>query len=93
MDEVKGFLGGDFNYTNLKGATGIFIRVPNVMEGPLVYPAGFVYLYSILYYITDFGVNILRAQEIFYLLYIVFIATVFFVYYRAGNVRCNTRYN
>lgn len=75
MDEVKGFLGGDFNYTNLKGATG-----------PLVYPAGFVYLYSILYYITDFGVNILRAQEIFYLLYIVFIATVFFVYYRAGNI-------
>ena len=42
MEEVAGFLGGDWDYANLKGQTG-----------PLVYPAGFVYIYSALYYITD----------------------------------------
>ncbi len=47
MDEVKGFLGGDLNYINLKGDTG-----------PLVYPAGFVYIFSLLYYATGNGVNI-----------------------------------
>ena len=37
MDEVGGFLRGERDYTKLKGDTG-----------PLVYPAGFVYLYAIL---------------------------------------------
>lgn len=54
MQEVEGFLGGDMNYANLRGDTG-----------PLVYPAGFVYLYSCLYYITSKGTNILLAQYIF----------------------------
>jgi len=42
MQEVAGFLSGDWDYANLRGDTG-----------PLVYPAGFVYIYSALYYITD----------------------------------------
>ena len=37
MDEVGGFLRGERDYTKLEGDTG-----------PLVYPAGFVYLYAIL---------------------------------------------
>ena len=37
MDEVGGFLRGERDYTKLKGDTG-----------PLVYPAGFVYLYAFL---------------------------------------------
>ena len=37
MEEVGGFLAGERDYKNLKGGTG-----------PLVYPAGFVYLYSFL---------------------------------------------
>jgi len=60
MQEVKGFLDGERNYLNLKGDTG-----------PLVYPAGFVYIYSALYYLTNEGTDILRAQYIFYVLYIV----------------------
>lgn len=36
MQEVKGFLNGERDYYNLRGDTG-----------PLVYPAGFVYIYSV----------------------------------------------
>ncbi|CAM9902486.1 unnamed protein product, partial [Hapterophycus canaliculatus] len=36
MQEVEGFLSGERNYLNLRGDTG-----------PLVYPAGFVYAYSV----------------------------------------------
>lgn len=36
MQEVKGFLDGERNYFNLRGDTG-----------PLVYPAGFLYLYTV----------------------------------------------
>ena len=46
-------------YSDLKGDTG-----------PLVYPAGFVYLFSGLYYLTDHGKDIDHAQFIFALLYI-----------------------
>jgi alpha-1,3-mannosyltransferase len=38
MEEVEGVVNGTYDYTMLKGQTG-----------PLVYPAGFVYLYYILY--------------------------------------------
>lgn len=41
MQEVAGFLDGERNYYNLKGDTG-----------PLVYPAGFVYIFSGLRYLT-----------------------------------------
>ncbi|KAI7901078.1 glycosyltransferase family 58 protein [Cokeromyces recurvatus] len=54
MQEVEGFLNGERNYINLKGDTG-----------PLVYPAGFVYVYSLLYYVTNKGQKIRLAQYIF----------------------------
>lgn len=38
MEEVKGVIDGEYNYANLRGQTG-----------PLVYPAGFVYIYTALY--------------------------------------------
>ena len=59
MQEVAGFLGGERDYTKLKGDTG-----------PLVYPAGFVYLYSAFYYITDHGKNIFLAQCMFIFVYL-----------------------
>lgn len=45
--------------------------------GPLVYPAGFVYVYSVLYYATSYGQNIRLAQYIFL---IVYIAQLFFTF-------------
>jgi hypothetical protein len=44
MQEVEGFLQGERDYMKLQGDTG-----------PLVYPAGFVYIFSAFYYITDHG--------------------------------------
>eukprot|EP00744_Colponema_vietnamica_P002509 GILI01003917.1.p1 GENE.GILI01003917.1~~GILI01003917.1.p1 ORF type:complete len:440 (+),score=60.23 GILI01003917.1:74-1393(+) len=69
MQEVEGFLGGDFVYTNLKGDTG-----------PLVYPAGFVYFYSGLYYITDRGTNLVLAQWIFAGFYLFVVAIMLRMY-------------
>ncbi|XP_017771575.1 PREDICTED: lethal(2)neighbour of tid protein [Nicrophorus vespilloides] len=59
MQEVEGFLNGTLDYAELKGDTG-----------PCVYPAGFLYLYSILYYLTSQGTNIRLAQYIFMGLYL-----------------------
>jgi alpha-1,3-mannosyltransferase len=47
MQEVSGFLGGERDYTKLRGDTG-----------PLVYPGGFVWAFSALYHITDQGQDI-----------------------------------
>ncbi|KAF7287647.1 hypothetical protein GWI33_005995 [Rhynchophorus ferrugineus] len=59
MQEVEGFLNGTWDYQYLKGDTG-----------PLVYPAGFVYLYTAFYYVTNQGRNIYMAQYIFLVLYL-----------------------
>ncbi|TRY70011.1 hypothetical protein TCAL_06124 [Tigriopus californicus] len=66
MQEVEGVVNGTYNYAELKGDTG-----------PLVYPAGFVWLYMGLYYATDLGLNVQRAQYIFAALYVVTLALVF----------------
>ncbi|KAK3007869.1 hypothetical protein RJ639_014598 [Escallonia herrerae] len=64
---VSGFLGGERDYTNLKGDTG-----------PLVYPAGFLYIYSAVQYVT--GGQVYPAQILFGVLYIVNLGVVLFVY-------------
>ncbi|XP_030755867.1 lethal(2)neighbour of tid protein [Sitophilus oryzae] len=60
MQEVEGFLNGTWDYQYLKGETG-----------PLVYPAGFVYLYTAFYYVTNQGSNVYLAQYIFLVLYLI----------------------
>lgn len=50
MQEVEGFLNGERNYFNIKGDTG-----------PLVYPAGFLYIFTALRWLTDDGANILKG--------------------------------
>jgi len=69
MQEVSGFLKGELDYLNLKGDTG-----------PLVYPAGFVYIFSLLYKITNNGENIRLAQYIFMGLYIATLVIILNIY-------------
>jgi len=75
MQEVEGVVNGTFDYSELKGDTG-----------PLVYPAGFVYVYLILYYVTQFGKNIRLGQLIFVGIYLTLISAVFYIYYRVNKV-------
>jgi alpha-1,3-mannosyltransferase len=75
MQEVEGWLGGDLDYKNLRGDTG-----------PLVYPAGFVYLYSFLRFLTNGGrglANIKIAQYIFAAVYVCNVAVVSEIYKNA----------
>lgn len=53
IQEVSGFLGGERDYLNLKGDTG-----------PLVYPAGFVYIFSVFRWLTDGGENLFKGNDI-----------------------------
>ncbi|XP_061878753.1 dol-P-Man:Man(5)GlcNAc(2)-PP-Dol alpha-1,3-mannosyltransferase [Entelurus aequoreus] len=75
MDEVEGVINGTYDYTQLKGDTG-----------PLVYPAGFVYIFTALYYITSSGANIRLGQYIFAVFYLITLLLVFRVYCRTKKV-------
>ncbi|KAB5535659.1 hypothetical protein PHYPO_G00120460 [Pangasianodon hypophthalmus] len=75
MDEVEGVINGTYDYTQLKGDTG-----------PLVYPAGFVYIFTALYYITDQGLNIRLAQYLFASFYLITLLLVFRIYNRTKKV-------
>ncbi|XP_059437826.1 dol-P-Man:Man(5)GlcNAc(2)-PP-Dol alpha-1,3-mannosyltransferase isoform X2 [Corylus avellana] len=67
MSQVTGFIGGERDYSKLKGDTG-----------PLVYPAGFLYIYSAIQYVT--GGEIFPAQILFGLLYIINLGIILFIY-------------
>ena len=75
MQEVKGYLDGERDYQELRGDTG-----------PLVYPAGFVYVYSFLYYITNNGTNIRLAQYLFEVLYLATQWIVFAIYSKSKKL-------
>lgn len=72
MEHVELYLNGQLDYVQLKGGTG-----------PLVYPAGHVYVYSWLYRITNEGRDIWTAQCVFTGVYLVTAAVVFTVYIKA----------
>ncbi|XP_043926567.1 dol-P-Man:Man(5)GlcNAc(2)-PP-Dol alpha-1,3-mannosyltransferase isoform X2 [Protopterus annectens] len=75
MDEVEGVVNGTFDYMELKGDTG-----------PLVYPAGFVYIFMVLYFITGYGANVQLAQYIFAAIYLITLLLVFRIYDRTQKV-------
>ncbi|KAM9005320.1 dol-P-Man:Man(5)GlcNAc(2)-PP-Dol alpha-1,3-mannosyltransferase isoform X1 [Sarcophilus harrisii] len=75
MAEVEGVINGTYDYTQLRGDTG-----------PLVYPAGFVYIFMGLYYATSRGTNIRLAQHIFLGLYLATLLLVFRIYSRTRRV-------
>lgn len=75
MQEVEGVNNGTFDYLQLKGDTG-----------PLVYPAGFVYIYLALYYITRHGENIRLGQCLFAVFYLLTLLAVFRIYHRSRKI-------
>lgn len=54
--------------------------------GPLVYPAGFIYIYMAFYYVTSRGVNIRLAQYIFIGIYLLQMFLVLKIYTRSRKV-------
>ncbi|CAH0600328.1 unnamed protein product [Chrysodeixis includens] len=75
MQECEGFLNGTLDYSQLRGDTG-----------PLVYPAGFVYIYSLFYYVTGQGENIRLAQYIFIGIYLLQLCLVLRIYIKTKKV-------
>nr|CCC93794.1 putative alpha-1,3-mannosyltransferase [Trypanosoma congolense IL3000] len=73
MQEVKGFLDGELDYMKLKGDTG-----------PLVYPSGFVWSYSALYFITKGGVDVEMAQWLYMGMYLMVLTSVAYLYRSSG---------
>lgn len=70
MEEVSGVLKErKFDYMELRGGTG-----------PLVYPAGFVYIYSVLYSLTDGGSDLELAKSIFAFLQLLLLIFVLGIY-------------
>ena len=54
MQQVEAFINGQRDYLKIKGDSG-----------PLVYPAGHLYLFTALYYLVDYGSSISTAQYYF----------------------------
>ena len=69
MQEVSMWQDGELDYTKIYGGTG-----------PLVYPAGFLYMYAFFKWLTGGGINVLLGQYLFCGLYILNEAVVLSVY-------------
>ncbi|RHZ06173.1 hypothetical protein DYB37_007728 [Aphanomyces astaci] len=72
MQQVTQFKNGERDYLNIRGDTG-----------PLVYPAGHVYIYSILHWVTNNGQDIRLAQYVFLGFYLITISAIFAIFYRS----------
>ncbi|KAI8089017.1 Lethal(2)neighbour of tid protein [Halteromyces radiatus] len=75
MQQVTTFLNGERDYTKIRGDTG-----------PLVYPAGFLYIYSFFYYLTQQGTRIRVAQYLFAAIYLVTQYIVFSIYAKSKKI-------
>jgi alpha-1,3-mannosyltransferase len=92
MQQISIYLGGERDYGLLKGDTGPIVCVlsPSLSkvdaDSRHRYPAGFVYVYSVLYWMTDKGRDIRIAQYAFAELYVITLAMVFAIYHRCATV-------
>lgn len=73
MQQISLYVSGERNYPSIKGPTG-----------PLVYPAAHVYIYTLLYHVTDEGRDILLGQIIFAALYLITLVIVIACYRQIG---------
>lgn len=72
MAQVAQYHSGERDYAMIKGDTG-----------PLVYPAGHVYIYSALYELTQQGRDIITAQAVFAGVYLLTLGIVGMCYREA----------
>ncbi len=78
MQQVEQYVHGERDYAKIKGDTG-----------PLVYPAAHVYIYRILFALTDEGRDIRLAQVVFAILYLFSLAMAMLCYRQAKvDERC-----
>ncbi|KAK7693659.1 hypothetical protein QCA50_003228 [Cerrena zonata] len=75
MYQVELYIKGERDYAAIEGPTG-----------PLVYPAGHVYVHHLLYTLTQGGLRVALAQQIYGLLYIVSLALTCLLYSQAGGI-------
>ncbi|KAF5369448.1 hypothetical protein D9758_002671 [Tetrapyrgos nigripes] len=75
MIQVELYRKGERNYSNITGPTG-----------PLVYPAGHVYIHNMLYEITNSGTNVQLAQHLYALLYLVSVTLTCAIYGKSRSV-------
>ncbi|KAJ6102564.1 hypothetical protein N7486_004991 [Penicillium sp. IBT 16267x] len=73
MQQVSLYISGERDYPSIKGSTG-----------PLVYPAAHVYVYTLLYHLTDEGRDIITGQVLFAGLYLSTLVLVFGCYRKTG---------
>lgn len=73
MIHIDLYLKGERDYSKITGPTG-----------PLVYPAGHVYIHNILHYLTDSGNDVAAAQQIYAGLYVLSLLLTCAVYRNAG---------
>jgi alpha-1,3-mannosyltransferase len=73
MQQISLYISGERDYTLIKGSTG-----------PLVYPAAHVYIYEILYHLTDEGRDIFLGQILFAILYLATLTVAMTCYRQAG---------
>ena len=59
MEQVEKFINGERDYLKIEGVTG-----------PCVYPAGHLYIFSLLYWLSDSGTNIFKSQVAFLCVYL-----------------------
>lgn len=76
MQQIGQIERGQFDYSKIKGDTG-----------PIVYPAGYVFIYSWMKVVTDGMNNIGKGQELFRLLYLVSLALTFLIYIQASGIK------
>ncbi|KAJ6496566.1 dolichyl-P-Man:Man(5)GlcNAc(2)-PP-dolichyl mannosyltransferase [Mycena vitilis] len=75
MVQVEVYLKGELDYSRITGPTG-----------PLVYPAGHLYIHRLLHAFTDAGADIPAAQQIYGVLYITSLTLSCAIYWLAGGI-------
>ncbi|KZV63205.1 glycosyltransferase family 58 protein [Peniophora sp. CONT] len=75
MYQVQLYIKGERDYSQISGPTG-----------PLVYPAGHVFIHQVLHDVTDEGSDLALAQQIYAALYMLSLSLTCAIYRKAGGV-------